>query len=257
MAFTWNHLLLIIIGIVTGTLTGLTGASGMSVLISGLLLIGTPIREVIGLSFVVTMANSTIAAIPYGRKGNIPFPPAIIMSIAAGATVFGGYRFSFSLPQGSLSWVIIFGLGSAGVKLTYFNRQPSVRSEKRPLRFSPWLLIIPGAVIGFVMGILGGGGGLFISLVLLFIFRMPTHHALGVSLVVMAVAAIPGITLYGKGGFISIASASIIIVPSTICSFFAARIANKLSDALIKRLLGIYLHIMTVLLILKNLNVIF
>jgi uncharacterized protein len=257
MELTWPHFLLVFIGIVTGTLTGLTGASGMSVLISGLLLIGTPIREVIGLSFVVTMANSTMAAIPYGRKGNIPFLPATVMSVAAGAAVFGGYRFSFTLPPGSLSWVIIFGLGAAGVKLTYFNRERSARSEERLQKRSPWLLIIPGAIIGFVMGILGGGGGLFISLVLLFIFRMPTHHALGISLIVMAVAAIPGITLYGQGGFIPLASAIIIILPSTICSFVAARIANKLSDALIKRLLGIYLHIMTVLLILKNLNLIF
>lgn len=256
MEFTQHQVVLIIIGVVTGTLTGLTGASGMSVLISGLLLIGTPIREVIGLSFAVTMANSTIAAIPYGRKGNIPFFPALLMGVAAAVAVAGGYHISFSFSPGSLSWAIICGLGAAGVKLTFFNHkhtQHTSSSRAIPL----WMVFIPGGIIGFIMGILGGGGGLFIGLVLIFLFRMPTHHALGVSLAVMAIAAVPGITLYGKGGFISAISALTIIFPSTVCSFISARIANKLSESLIKRVLGIYLLIMTMLLSLKNLNILF
>ena len=53
--------ILTIVGLVTGSLTGLTGASGMSILISTLLLAGIEIREVIGLTFVVTLVNSGIA----------------------------------------------------------------------------------------------------------------------------------------------------------------------------------------------------
>ena len=53
--------ILTIVGLATGSLTGLTGASGMPILISALLLAGIEIREVIGLTFVVTLVNSGIA----------------------------------------------------------------------------------------------------------------------------------------------------------------------------------------------------
>ena len=56
---------MILIGALTGVLTGLTGASGMSVLISGLLLAGLDVREVIGLSFAVTFCNTLVATPPY------------------------------------------------------------------------------------------------------------------------------------------------------------------------------------------------
>ena len=56
-------LLLVMIGLATGGLTGLTGASGMSILISGLLMVGLEIREVIGLTFLVTLVNSATSVI--------------------------------------------------------------------------------------------------------------------------------------------------------------------------------------------------
>ncbi len=55
---------LIIIGLLTGVLTGFTGASGMSVLISGLLIAGLDVRDVIGLTFAVTFTNSLAAIGP-------------------------------------------------------------------------------------------------------------------------------------------------------------------------------------------------
>ena len=61
-------MVLIAIGLVTGLLTGLTGASGMSVLISALLLIGMDVRDVIGLTFAVTLVNAVGAIGPYIRR---------------------------------------------------------------------------------------------------------------------------------------------------------------------------------------------
>ena len=97
------------VGAATGIVTGLTGA-GMSVFISSLLLMGFPIREVIGLSFAVTLANAATAAIPYAKKGNIPPVPAIVMSLSAAVMVVPGYRLSHAFSSGVLNWLIISGL---------------------------------------------------------------------------------------------------------------------------------------------------
>ena len=60
---------LVVIGLATGVLTGLTGASGMSILISTLLLAGAEIRQVIGLTFVVTLSIPPSRSAPTGNTG--------------------------------------------------------------------------------------------------------------------------------------------------------------------------------------------
>jgi uncharacterized protein len=246
--------LFISIGCITGILTGFTGASGMSVLISGLLLAGVTVREVIALTFVVTMANSVIASLPYARRGNIPMLPAVLMGGAAAGAVFVGYRISFALSSAVLEWFIVAGLAAAGVKFTLFDKKTAVDISQETFALPLWTLVIPGAVIGCIMGILGGGGGVFIALVLIFVYRIAAHKALGISLVVMFLAALPGGYLYARDGFIEASSALTIIVPSTVCSFFASRCANRLSDRTVKRVLGVYLLIISLVIAGKNLG---
>lgn len=249
-------LIYIVIGIATGVITGLTGA-GMSVFISSLLLLGAPIREVIGLSFAVTLANAAIAAIPYAGKKNIPLWPSVVMSLCAGIMVLPGYRFSHVFSSGALMWMIIAGLGIFGIKLSFFSDGPSGRPSLRTTSLPAVYLILPGAVAGAIMGVLGGGGALLMSLMLIFIFRLPIHKALGITFVVMAVASLPGLYCYGRDGFLSVHTATALILPSTLFSFLAARVANTLPERKIRTVLGVYLLIISTFLMVKESGIFF
>jgi len=249
-----SPVLYVVIGCITGTLTGFTGVSGMSVLVSLLLLSGMPVREVIALTFAVTMVNSGIAAVPYGRRGNIPKLPALLMAGATAGAVIPGYFTSHSISSGVLGWCITTGILFVGVKFTFFDRQKPPRENGAESRFPVWVVVIPGAVVGYIIGILGGGGGIFITLLLVMIMRYPAHKALGISLVVMCAAALPGCLLYAKDGLLPAGTALFIILPSMLCSFISARCANRVSERGIKRVLGIYLLLVSILLTLKNLH---
>ena len=249
-------LLLLAIGAATGITTGLTGA-GMSVFVASLLLLGAPIREVIGLSFAITLANAAIAAIPYARKGNIPLFPAITMSLSAAVMVLPGYRISHIFSSSVLNWMIIAGLFAFGVKLSFFSGAAAVKTSNRTTRLPVAYLIIPGVVAGGIMGILGGGGALLMSLMLIFIFRLPVHKALGITFVVMAVASLPGLYCYSRDGFLSFHAAAALIIPSTLFSFLAARVANSLPERKIKAVLGVYLLVISTFLIVKETGIVF
>ena len=232
------------IGVATGMLTGLTGASGMSVLISGLLLAGIDIREVIALTFLVTLVNSAASIGPYWRKGHVD--PALVMkvSLPAVAMVFVGHRLGSFVPGAWLKWTLVAALFAAGVKFSGWPAEPEeTTGGYRP---PPSGLLGPfGLGIGLLMGLLGGGGGVFIGLFLILVCGMPTKRAVGNSIFIMGMAAAPGLMLHGFGGTTPWSFGLLILAASIPASLAGGLLANRIQSETIKRVLGAYLLIVS------------
>ena len=159
--------ILIMIGLATGVLTGLTGASGMSILISALLLAGLEIRQVIGLTFVITLVNAAIALGSYWRHGHVDARSGVLVATPAIGAVLLGHLFSRTVEASSLTGVMVVCLFVVGAK---FLVSPGDREQldAEPVgRPHPAPLVLLGCVAGFVMGIMGGGGGAFIGVALI------------------------------------------------------------------------------------------
>ncbi|MEE3369441.1 MAG: sulfite exporter TauE/SafE family protein, partial [Planctomycetota bacterium] len=163
-------LLLVVIGLATGGLTGLTGASGMSILISGLLMVGCEIREVIGLTFLVTLVNSLTSVIPYWRRQLVDQRMAAALAVPAVVGVFAGHQLAEAVPDTWLQTVMLVALFVAGARIT-LSRSMEQETGRPPRRPAISLVILLGVVIGLIMGGMGGGGGRFIGAVLVIAFR--------------------------------------------------------------------------------------
>ena len=125
-------LLLGFIGLATGGLTGLTGASGMSILISGLLMVGCEIREVIGLTFLVTLVNSLTSVIPYWRRQLIDRRLAASLAVPAMVAVIAGHQLAEGVPDAWLRTVMLVALFGAGLRITLSRSMEQENSEMRP-----------------------------------------------------------------------------------------------------------------------------
>lgn len=236
---------------ITGTLTGLTGASGMSVLISGLLLLKIGIRDIIGLTFVVTFINSITATIPIIKKGNLRDFKAAYIAIPSFFAVFLGNQFSGALSGELLTMIITVTLFMTGIKFIVTKQKDSVFHRGDLKKRSILMLVLLGLVCGTIMGIMGGGGGVFISAVLLMVFKFPVKEAIGISIIVMGASAVSGIYVNYINGNIHFFYAMIIIIPSMICAYVASHFMNDINAEIIKRVLGIYLVIVSSVLMLK------
>ena len=244
-------LLLLLIGLATGGLTGLTGASGMSILISGLLLVGCEIREVIGLTFLVTLANSATSVIPYWRRQLIDLRLAVLLSLPAMLAVVGGHQMAARVPETWLQRVMLVALFAAGLRITLSRRME--QEGERPIRSLPsFLIMLLGAAIGLMMGVMGGGGGLFIGAVLMIVLRMPVKRAIGTSILVMAATAVPGLVLHSFDQTVNWSNGAVIAVASTLAAFASGRLATRISVVVVKRTLGAYLLVVSVVLALKS-----
>lgn len=246
--------ILILIGLATGALTGLTGASGMSILISALLLAGIEIRDVIGLTFVITLVNAAIAVGSYWKHGHVDAKSGIFMAVPAIGAVPFGHAFSRSVDPNSLAGVMVVALFVIGVKflVSPADREQSGLTQTRQPH--PVMLVLMGCIAGFAMGIMGGGGALFIGVALILLFKMETKTAIGTSILIMGLAAIPGVVSNWFSGTIQVSYAVVIVGASIPAAFAASWYANRISKQLVKRLLGAYLVIISTLLLYRILS---
>ena len=245
-------LLLGFIGLATGGLTGLTGASGMSILISGLLMVGCEIREVIGLTFLVTLVNSLTSVIPYWRRQLIDRRLAASLAVPAMVAVIAGHQLAEGVPDAWLRTVMLVALFGAGLRIT-LSRSMEQENSEMPRRPPLPIVIILGGAMGLIMGVMGGGGGLFIGAALMIAFRLPVKRAIGTSILVMGATAVPGLVLHGIDQTANWEAGGVIAVASTVAAFGSGRLATRIPVPIIKRFLGGYLLVISVLLGLRSL----
>jgi len=226
------------LGIATGGLTGLTGASGMSVLISVLLALKTPAQQIVATTFAVAGVNATFAILPFLRE-NRPSKHDIL-SIAVPASIGGVTSFLFlarNLGGDFLGLALTGFMFLAGLHLV-----TSVRKQDHQLVRTPdYLLGVLAFMAGSLIGVFGGGGAIFITIGLVALFGYSYHQALMLSLLVTVVTCIPLIALsYVEGNFF-IWPVLVILASSVPCALVAASWANRVPETTIKRLLGVYL----------------
>jgi uncharacterized membrane protein YfcA len=247
------YLLLAGIGVATGTLTGLTGASGMSILISLLLLAGVDVREVIGLTFVVTLVNAIGSAGPYLKHGNVDRRLATWVGVPATLAVLVGHQLAGAVRPGVLSGVLVVFLGAAGVRFLTSSAEPPATNLKPDRRPPGWVLAALGAVIGLVMGMMGGGGAIFIGAIFILFFRLPARLAIGTSVVIMGLAALPGVIVHVLSGTLRWDYATAIVLPSLPASWASSRWAHRIRPTTVRRCLGGYLVVISIVLAAKYL----
>ncbi len=246
-------ILILIIGSFSGILTGLLGASGVMAVVPGMILLGYSAHQAIGASLAVDMMASTVVAGTYYRNGRVALQEGAVMAAAAVVGALGGSYFSSYVPEFELGGG--FGLALIGAaillwkngagKITYFQNT----SVSRLLQTYPTLSrLLIGLGGGIYCGLFGAGGGTFFLLTLLML-GLSVHQAIGTSTMVMALTTASG----------AIAHAAILPLPyltvagigcGTLAgSYLSARMANKLDEGRLVRLVAVIFAVLGVVII--------
>ncbi|MFA8299189.1 MAG: TSUP family transporter [Hyphomicrobiales bacterium] len=114
------------------------------------------------------------------------------------------------------------------------------------------ILFIIGLFAGFAGGLLGIGGGVFIILPLLAIFKVSQKEAQGISIaVLLPPTGILGAVEYYRAGEINIWYAVVIAISFVIGGYFGSRLALKLPVKTLRLLFGIFLIVISINLFFK------
>jgi len=266
---SWTWISIIAIGVGIGFLGGLFGKGGSAV--------ATPLLHLAGIPALIAVASPLPATIPatlsaadrYRRAGLLD-RRVIGVSVVAGvpATILGAYASRWvggdALVTATEVLLVCIGLrlllsrgaesgapgnldaepgaGVTGVDLSADTADGSVAVAARPAvaQSSAPLgqLILVGLLAGTAAGLLANSGGFLLAPLYLGVVRMPIKPALGTSLAVSAMLAVPGTIVHAALGHIDWTVALVLAICAVPASRLGATIALRTPSGRLERLFG-------------------
>ncbi|WP_217136176.1 sulfite exporter TauE/SafE family protein [Leucobacter chinensis] len=220
--------LLIVLGAITGLLSGLFGIGGGVVLVPMLVLfLGFQQRLAAGTSVAAILPAAIIGGISYGVQGNVDWLAAVLLAvgIVIGAQI-GSYLLS-RVPTGFLRWLFMIFLLGVVVSLWFVVPQRDAQIDIDLLTGA--LLVVLGLVTGILSGLLGVGGGVVVVPALMFFFGASDLIAKGTSLIMLIPGSISGTLGNVKRGNVDLRSALFLGVTAGVLSPVGSLIAVYIS----------------------------
>lgn len=237
---------LIVMGIFSGVVSGMTGASGVMVMIPFLTtFFGFPVFTAIGTSLMADVISSGPIAYTYHRSKHVAWNIGLFLG---GGALLGAQIATHNLSILSEN-VVVFGIGifmvGLGMKMWRDGIQREYESPqwKQPkiMQHPFWnvtVSIILGILLGLMTGFFGAGGGILIFLVLYFLLRIDLKTSIGTAAFVMLMSSLSGAVGHWSIGNLDWQSGLIIGGSATFGGVVAAYLANRVDEALLSRIVG-------------------
>ena len=246
----------LIAGAGAGFGTGLAGLSAAAV-ISPMLITFLHINayEAIGIALASDVLASAVSAYTYGRNKNLDIKNGLVMLFSVLVFTLVGSYVSSLLPQRTMGGFSMFMTLFAGLKFIFKPVMEAKESNKdRSRRKAVMQSIVCGMAVGFICGFIGAGGGMMMLLVLVSVLGYELKTAVGTSVFIMTFTAFTGaVSHFAIGDGITDVSVLIMcIIFTLIAAMLTSKFANKASEKLLNRVLGIGLAVMSVAMIIVN-----
>lgn len=218
---------------------GFGGASGY---LTAMSFFNIPVNVMASTALVLNILVSSISFTSYTRAGHLKaqlFVPFLITSIPA--AFIGGYMKISEQMYTTLLYVMLTYLA---VRMVFFRTQTESetwKSHNLPL----WAALITGAVIGLLSGMLGIGGGIFLSPLILLMQWGTSKQAAASAGGFIAINSVSGLIGRVVGGTLAFGQFGWWLLPAGLLgALIGSRLgALKFSNTGVRRVLGIILTI--------------
>lgn len=215
------------------------GHGGASSYIAIMTLLGTPVSLIKPIGLTLNVIVSSIASFRFiqNKFFNLQvFLPIIFGSVPA--AFIGGY---INLPENLYRPLLGFVLLIAGLQLIFNFFKTSAKGQKR---VNPMLAFFTGIIIGFISGLTGTGGGIFLSPIIVLMRWTTVKAASGTAAGFILLNSIAGLL----GNLSSVNSLPPVIFLFSISVFFGVMIGTQLgikhlNPVGLRKVLGIVLII--------------
>ncbi|MCY0859231.1 MAG: sulfite exporter TauE/SafE family protein [Sulfolobaceae archaeon] len=234
-------ILYIIIGIAVGALTGITGSSGVLIVVPALSFIGFNFKEAIGSSLLVDVITTSSVTFVYFKNRNVNAKISTFLGLGAIIGAQLGAAFAFITPSRLLQAAFIVFTSYMAYISYKRSRNPRLNVKRRlnirkELRFI--LAFALSLLIGFVTGTLGASGGIMFIALMMLLFEMDIKQMIGTATLAMFLSATSGGIAYSLSGKAILVASLIIGASALISGYYFAKIANKMRASTIYLFLG-------------------
>jgi len=227
-------------GVGVGTSMGLFGVGGSSVATPVLALLGAPGLIAVASPLPATIPAAAVGAVPYVRAGEAR-PRAAAWSILGGFPgTIAGALLSRVVGGGSLLVASGVVLIVVGVRVLWPIENAAREAGSRRRQNRP-LLVAATAGVGVFTGLLANGGGFLLVPLYLLTFGLRMRQAVGTSLLVIAVLAVPTLVTHWALGHIDWLLAGEFALGLLPGSAAGSRLAHHVHGPALRRAFGLFL----------------
>ncbi len=234
-------------GIGAGLGTGFAGMSAAAV-ISPMLItfLGIPAYEAVGIALASDVLASAVSAYTYGKNKNLDIRNGLVMMAAVLLFTLVGSGAASRIPNTTMGSFSVFMTMLLGIKfivkpvMTTKEAMADVSVRKRIIQS-----IVCGAMVGFICGFIGAGGGMMMLLLLTSVLGYELKTAVGTSVFIMAFTALTGaVSHFAIGGMPDLWCLIFCVAFTLLWARIAALFANKASAKTLNRAVGIVLTVL-------------
>lgn len=246
----------VIAGLGAGLGTGFAGMSAAAV-ISPMLItfLGLDSYLAVGIALASDVLASAVSAYTYGKNKNLDIKNGLVMMASVLCfTLVGSYAASVvpKTTMGNFSTVMTLFLGIKFIVKPV--TEPKKRLSEATAAQKAVRSVLCGAVVGFICGFVGAGGGMMMLLMLTAVLGYELKTAVGTSVFIMTATAFTGsLSHFAIGGMPDAEALVLCVVSTFIFARLAAKIANKAKPETLNRATGVILLVLGIAILAVNL----
>ena len=255
-----------IAAIIIGISLGLIGGGG-SILTVPVLVYLFKIDAVLATTYSLFIVGltSTIGSYSYFKKQLVNIKTAIVFGIPSIVAVF--FTRAFIVPAiplnigtignllvtKSILLMLLFAVLMIAASYSMIKKQTkTVEIANEIQQFNYPMILLEGAIVGVLTGLVGAGGGFLIIPALVVLSKLPMKEAIGTSLVIIAAKSLIG--FFGEGGDASIdwKFISILSTFAIIGIIIGTQLSKKIDGNKLKPAFGWFVLVMGIYIIIKE-----
>ena len=246
----------LVAGLGAGLGTGFAGMSAAAVITPMLVtFLGMETYDAVGIALASDVLASAVSAWTYKKNGNLDVKNGLTMMVSVLVFTVVGSWISSLVPSTTMGSFSVFMTMMLGVKfivkpvMTTKEAMAQVDAKKRFIQS-----ILCGALIGFICGFIGAGGGMMMLLILTTVMGYELKTAVGTSVFIMAFTALTGsVSHFAIGGAPDWWALIFCIASTLLFARIAAKFANKAKPETLNRATGVVLVVLGAVILTVNL----
>ena len=252
--------------ILIGISLGLIGSGG-SILTVPVLVYLFSVDAVAATSYSLFIVGftSAIGSVGYFKKGLVNVKTALVFGAPSIVAVFLTRAYIVpAIPKEvftvgtfivtkSILMMLLFAVLMVTASYSMIKKDKKKKEEDLgPQKFNYPVILLEGAIVGMVTGLVGAGGGFLIIPALVLLSKLPMKEAVGTSLVIIAAKSLIG--FFGESGDTVINWSLLAMVASfaTVGIFIGIYLSKKIDGAKLKPIFGWFVLFMGIYIIIKE-----
>jgi uncharacterized membrane protein YfcA len=236
-----------------GAILGLLGGGGSVLTVPVLLYLAhVPAKSAIAMSLFVVAVTSLAGLIPHARAGRVQWRTGAVFAAAGTVGAYTGGRLAGYVPDAVLLTGFAVMMAVTAAAMLRPRRGSDDDADRPASQPRVALILVQGAAVGALTGLVGAGGGFVIVPALILLGGLRMSSAVGTSLLVLTAQSAAGFAGHLQGAHLDWPLTLAVTAVAVAAALLGARWSGRIDAARLRRIFGTFVAAMSVVVLVEQ-----